>query len=192
MIRRTLALAGAAALAAGFTGLAGPAAADSGITQAGAVFINEVGAELDPNSSNHDVEHGFIELINRDTAPVDVSGWTVIGCATSGSFNIVIDSDTSIPANGTFLVGELEFDDLSGTVPDQRFEAGEVLEQTAGGARLEDPNGSQPDNEVMWGPDNSVACASTNAGVLPTDDESIHYDPATDTYFLDAPTPQPL
>lgn len=158
------------ALAAGSAG-AQPAPADAGIAQQEGVVIDEVAAELSGSPSG-----GFVELINsHSTEAADVSGWRVTGCTDSSTFTpVTIPDDTEIPAGGFYLIGDADYNaGDSGPLPHQEFAPGALLEQAAGGVLLQDATGALVD-EVMWGPDDpGVSCAFTNAGVLPTDTESI-------------------
>lgn len=194
MIRRTLALAGVAALAAGFTGLAGPAGADPGITDVPDLSISEVGTELVDAGALSDIDGSFIEIRNNTTERIQLQNHEVLACTPEGSLESVVDFvlGDEIAANSTVLIAGPDFNHPSQTsLPDKEFEVGsDPLEQVAGGVQLLDSN--TPVDDVKWGMTQGTDCASFfEAGSTPTDAQSLNRVVATDTWALAGPTPEP-
>jgi hypothetical protein len=197
VIRRTLALAGAAALALAASGLSGPAAADPGpgITTHEGVVLNEIAAELDLVASGY--VGGFIELKNTTGNPIDISGWTVSVCTDDAEFVEDIPDATSIDLGPgeTYLIGDFNYvPGLESEIADMEFDgSGEVLEQDGGGVLLK--NGAQEVDNIQWGNphDGDLDCASfsneAGSDVLPTDEESIN---RASPWELLSPSPTPM
>jgi hypothetical protein len=204
VIRRTLALAGAAALAVAASGLAGPAAADSGpgITTHDVLQITELAAGLSADSTLHNLDGGFIELFNPAnpiTEPfdtVDISGFTVSVCTNDDEFaNIVtIPSNTVLSPGQHYLIADASYDGIESPDPDAFFQQvaqeGVSLTSAGGGVLLKD--GNTVIDHIQWGePDEgSLECETFNeAGEVPTPDESINRD---SPWELQSPSPTPM
>jgi hypothetical protein len=197
VIRRTLALAGAATLALAASGLAGPAAADSGpgITTHDGVLINEIAAQLD--STGHSITGGFIELINpaEELDSVDISGWKVSFCTTGGEFEdaAVIQNNTVLAPGDTYLIGDFAYvPGAPSRAANQTFPSqNHVLEAAGGGVLLE--NGTGGVDDIMWGnpkDETTIDCVNFNpANATPDQDDSINRD---SPWQLLSPTPTPL
>jgi hypothetical protein len=182
-MRRTLALAGAAVLAVGVSALPAPAAADP---LAPDVVINEVAADLDPDSALHNYASDYIQLKNPTGSAITLEDYTLKACdATSGPTTVVTFLSTDvIPANGLFLIANSDFADTFGTV-NKLFASGVNLVQNGGGVELEDTIADAEDN-VQWGSP-AIGCQPFfDPGVDPDDDMSIN---AGSPWFKAAPTP---
>jgi hypothetical protein len=186
VIRRALALAGAAVLAVGVSTLstAGPASADPVVL--GDVEINEIAAELDSAGPNSDIDGGFVELRNTTGGSLDVSGLKLMACNTTASFSVTIPNSTTIPAGGKYLVGDPTYSTVTGATEDISFSS--TLAQTDGGAILYDVDGTSVLDDIQWGSDPHIACDGlTDAGVTPDDQQSIN---RGSPWFLQSPTPR--
>lgn len=188
-MRRTLALAGAAILTVGLSGLAGPASADSGIAQVPDIHLAEVAAELDNSSPDHDYDGGFIEIFNNNPSGTtqSLNGWSVEVCnSTSGRVTVVeFGLGDSIAGQGTLLIADRAFVG-PGVSPDRHFDPAMELEQSASGAALVNVS-STPVDTVRWGMPGG--CTSfVDAGDTPNDDRSLNRQP-DDTWLRGIPTP---
>lgn len=188
-MRRTLALVGAIALAA--TGLAGPAAADPGITAAD-VQLSEASVDFGAT-----VGDAFVELRTLDVSQIqNLAGHQLIGCTTTSTFRIAefSTSDVIDSANSRFfLVADSNY---SGTaLPDRSFEvaAQGELEQATGAAYLLDPNGNLLQG-VVWGMVNDLHpdCEPNldPSSVSPNNQKSISKNEVTGTWELTDRTPE--
>jgi len=79
----------------------------------------------------------FVELRNTGSAPVDVGGWRLVGCSTSGptGTRATVPAATSLPAGGSYLLTNAGAGGYSGTVPGDRTYTTGIAD--TGGARLE-------------------------------------------------------
>jgi hypothetical protein len=180
-MRRTLALAGAAVLAAGVSALPAPASANPSVTD---VIINEVGAALDAN-----VDGGFVELRNTTGAPYSLDNHVLQACDASGIETVIeFDSTDEISAHGFFLVGDPNYNPgLGEPSADKTFSEAITLAQSGGGVQL--VNGSSPEDDVKWGQAPQDCSSFDPAGVVPDDDESLNNQQPADTWVLAEPTP---
>lgn len=134
MQRRTLAAAAAAATVAAGLAAAAPAAAASPD-----VVISQVYGG--GGNSGATYTNDFVELHNRSSAPVDVTGWSVQYASAAGtSWQVTVLSGTIAP-NGFFLVQEaagaggttpLPTPDVSGSIPMSGTSAKVALVTTSG------------------------------------------------------------
>lgn len=189
-MRRTLAVAGIAAL--GLTGLSGPASADAGagVTVFEGVVIDEVAAELNPASTT--MTGGFINLMNTTTGNVDIANWEVNACNTTIAFEtLALQNNTQLGPSEEYLIADPDFS-ASGIQPDAVFpNLDEILERAGGGVQLiNDGAGSEVQDEIRWGEPASVCDAFPDAQVEPTDALSINRpDDLNDPWDLASPTP---
>jgi hypothetical protein len=186
VIRRALALAGAAVVAVGVSTLSTPGPASADPVVVGDLVIQEVAAELVDAGSDNDIDGGFAQLVNTTNGSIDASGLTLTACNTTASFSVTIPASTTIPAGGSYLVGDPAYNPgLFGPTPDRTF--GSALEQIAGGVILKD--GSTPLDDIQWG-DPHIDCSGlTEAGVTPDNQRSIN---RGNPWFLQTPSPESL
>jgi hypothetical protein len=187
-MRRTLALAGAAVLVVGVSALPTPASADPLLPD---VVINEIAAELNPSSSLHDFEGGFIELINNSSSLVELEGYLLQACDSDGNLTQVVSFglDHEIAANGgTFVIADPSFDgSLEFVTPNLSFSTTGILLQEGGGVLLEETSTDEVDT-VQWGSPPNDCQGFNDVGVDPDDDKSIN---RGSPWFKAAPTPEP-
>lgn len=183
-MRRTLALAGAAILAAGLGGLAsGSASADHGVTHD--VEASEVAVDLDTTFQEDVLEGTVVELHNNDkVSSKSLDRYKVRGCTASDSFQIIaFGPGHVIAADDQFLIADPS--NYSG--PAEAFFANPargLLNQDDGGVMLEDTITGLVVNGVQWGMPHAD-CASldpADGGASPTDTHSLNYDTSIDVW----------
>lgn len=194
MIRRTFALTGAAVLALGFAGLAGPAAADdAGVSVARPdAILFEFGVRMDTTVGGDAIAGTFIELKNTNpSSSVSLQGYSLRGCtATSGPTPLATFGPADvIPANGVFLIGNNAYASSDGPERNIGFLASvdDLLVQENGALELEENSTSDVHN-VGWGMP-AGTCSFDAAGVTPNDDNSLNWIPSTESWVRAAPTP---
>lgn len=185
-MRRTLALAGAAILAAGLGGLAsgGSASADHGVAHN--VEASEVAVDLDTDFQGSGLEGTFVELQNNTGSSQPLDGYEVWGCTASTDFQIIAFGPShDIDPDDQFLIADPS--NYSGPRSAEASFANPargLLNQDDGGIRLIDPVGTV--NGVKWGmPSQDTACAglpTAKDGASPTDTHSLNYDTSIDVW----------
>ncbi|HKS36256.1 MAG TPA: lamin tail domain-containing protein [Verrucomicrobiae bacterium] len=86
-------------------------------TASAQVVINEFAYD---DAGTDDLE--FIELYNAGNSPVDISGWVIGGFDTAPNPSVIINSGTTIPANGFFVVGFAGVGNVGQTIATSIFE----------------------------------------------------------------------
>lgn len=197
MIRRALALAGAAALTVGAVGLPGPAAADeAGVTQTlPDAAISEIGIQMDTDVNGQQISGTFIEVKNLTSDPVSLENYTVEACTASSGLTDIpepFDSTDEIPAGETdrFLLANDVYNAVFGLpARDQEFDSAVngFLEQDHGGLLLTDAD-TGLFHRVEWGMAHPDCQGFEPASVVPTGDKSLNW--SDSEWKLAEPSPE--